>query len=88
MFTQHASKKMNEENRNKILNELFNLLTKEEAIAWLIDLMESIRDSHGSSRTTKNLCTLNQRDKIDIDPLFDLEVKRLCIKHVIISFGS
>ena len=65
---------MNDESKNKSLNELFNLLTKEEAIAQLIDLMQSIRSKLESNKAAKNLCTLNQRDKTNIDPLVDLEV--------------
>ena len=49
-----------------MLNELFHLLTKEEVIARLIDLMQTIGNSVESNRSSKNLCTLNQRDKTDI----------------------
>ena len=52
-----------------MINELFNLLTKEEVIAHLIDLIQSIRNNHGINKTAKTLCTLNQRDKNNTDPL-------------------
>ena len=75
---------MNEESKNKSLNELFNLLTK-EAIAWLTDFMQSNPEIN---KDAKNLCTLNQRDKNNVDPLVNLEVDGFCIKQVVLYFGS
>ena len=81
-------KKLMNKSRNKRLNELFHLFTKEEGSAGLIGLMQSIRNNPESNRPTKILCTLNQKVKTDIDPLIDLEFKRFCIKQVVLNFGS
>ena len=43
---------------------------------------------HGRSRNGKKLCTLNQWDKTDINPLFDLKFEGFCIKQIILDFGS
>ena len=75
MFAQLAYEEINEQNRNKMLNEVFHLLTKDEVIARLIDLMQSIINNHESNRPAKNMCTLNQRDKNGIVDLVKLEFK-------------
>ena len=67
---------------------MFHLLTKEEGIAQLIDLMQSIINNPRSNKTAKNLCALNQIDKTHIDPLVDLEFEGFCIKQVVLDFGS
>ena len=36
----------------------------------------------------KNICSLNQKDKSDADPLFDLEIEGHHIQQVVLDFGS
>ena len=50
--------------------------------------MQFIRSNPKSNKAAKNLCTLNQRDKTDIDPLVDLEVEGFYIKRVVLDYGS
>ena len=85
MSTQLAYEEITKESRNKILNELFNLLTKEESIAWLIDLMQSIRSNPERNKDAKNLWKLNKKDKTSIDPLVYLKVEGFYVKQVILT---
>ena len=49
--------------------------------------MQSIKSNLERNTIAKNLCTLNPRNKIDIDHVFDLEVKGFYIKQVFLDFG-
>ena len=39
-------------------------------------------------KQTKNICSLNQKDKSDSDPLVDLEIEGYHVQQVILDFGS
>ena len=36
----------------------------------------------------KNICSLNQKDKSDVDPLVDLEIKGYHVRQVVLDFSS
>ena len=37
---------------------------------------------------TKNICSLNKKDKSDADPLVDLEIEEYHVRQVVLDFGS
>ena len=43
---------------------------------------------NNSEKQTKNICSLNKKDKGDADPLFDLEIEGYHVRQVFLDFGS
>ena len=41
-----------------------------------------------SEKQTKNICSLNKKDKGDVDPLVDLEIEGYHVRQVVLDFGS
>ena len=39
-------------------------------------------------KQTKNICSLNKKDKGDADPLVDLEIEGYHVRQVVLDFGS
>ena len=39
-------------------------------------------------KQTKNICSLNQKDKSDADPLVNLEIEGYHVRQVVLDFGS
>lgn len=74
-------------NNNKSLNELLQLLTKEEAVAWLIDLLYEVRKSNTTGRIQKSICSLGKCDNLNLDLLVDLIVNVYNISQVVVEFG-
>ena len=75
-------------NSNKTLNELLQLLTKEEAIDRLINLLYEVRQSNTSRKIQKTICSLGKSDSPDLDPLVNLVVNGYNIPQVVVDFGS
>lgn len=75
-------------NSNKTLKELLQLLTKEEAVDRLIDLLYEVRKSNTSGRIQKTICSMGKSDNPDLDPLVDLVVNWYTIPQVVVDFGS
>ena len=44
--------------------------------------------NNNTEKQTKNICNLNQKDKSDVDPLVDLEIKGYHVRQVVLDFGS
>lgn len=61
-------------NSSKTLNKLLQLLTKEEVVDRLIDLLYEVRKSNTTGRIQKTICSLGKSDNPDLDPLVDLVV--------------
>ena len=47
-----------------------------------------MRHNNNIEKQTKNICSLNQKDKSDADPLVDLEIKGYHVRRVVLEFGS
>ena len=47
-----------------------------------------MKNKPNREKQTKNICSLNKKDKSDADPLVDLEIKRYHIRQVVLDFGS
>ena len=55
--------------------ELIKLIHNDNSIAKLIDLLYNLKNKFGIDKQDKSICSLNQKDKSDDDPLVDLEIK-------------
>ena len=44
-------------------------------VAKLIDLLYNLKSKSGLDKQAKSICSLNQKDKNDADPLVDLEIE-------------
>ena len=70
------------------MNALLQLLIREEVVTRLIDLMYTIKKDANNEKIPRNLCSLRQKETMDIDPLVDLDIDNYCISKVILDFGS
>ena len=50
--------------------------------------MYRIKHNNNTEKQTKNICSLNQKDKSDADPLVDLEIEGYHVRQVVLDFGS
>ena len=57
-------------------------------ISQFIDLFYKIKHNNNTEKKTKNICSLNQKDKSDADPLVDLEIEGYHVRQVVLDFGS
>ena len=67
--------------------QLTHLIQNDKFVAQFIDLLHEIKTTN-SEKQTKNICSLNQKDKNDVDPLVDLEIEGYHVRQVILDFGS
>ena len=47
-----------------------------------------MKHNHNIEKQTKNICSLNQKDKSDADPLVDLEIEGYHVREVVLDFVS
>ena len=47
-----------------------------------------MKHNNNSEKQTKNICSLNQKDKSDADPLVDLEIEGYHVRQVVLDFDS
>ena len=57
-------------------------------VSQFIDLLYNMKHNNNIEKQTKNICTINQKDKSDVDPLVDLEIKGYNVRQVVLDFGS
>ena len=57
-------------------------------VSQFIDLLYKIKHNNNIEKQTKNICSLNQKEKRDADPLVDLEIEGYHVQQVILDFGS
>ena len=73
--------------RPNTINELIQLVQTDNSVSQFIDLLYEIKGTH-SEKQTKNICSLNKKDKGDSDPIVDLEIEGYHIRQVVLDFGS
>ena len=73
--------------RPNIIHQLVQLAQTDKSVAQFIDLLHEIKGTNLGKRT-KKICSLNQKDKNDVDPLVDLEIEGYHIRQVVLDFGS
>ena len=57
-------------------------------VSQFIDLLYKIKHNNNTEKQTKNICSLNQKDKSDADPLVDLEIEGYHVRQVVLDFES
>jgi len=68
------------------LKELLQLLTKEEEVSKLIDLMYMVRNNNVNNRIPR-IFRLIQVDNLDVNPIIDLEIDRKFTPQVVFDFS-
>ena len=71
-----------------VSQELLNLIHNDKSVVQFIDLLYNIKNKPSTEKQTKNICSLNQKDKSYVDPLVDLEIEGYHVRQVILDFGS
>ena len=74
--------------RQDISQELLNLVHNDKSVAQFINLLYNIKKKSSMEKQTKNICSLNQKDKSDDDPLVDLDIEGYHVRQVVLNFGS
>ena len=74
VFKEFARQEQAHDNRHNTINELIQLVQKDNSVSQFIDLLYEIKHN-SSEKQTKNICSLNKKDKGDVDPLVDLEIE-------------
>ena len=88
MFREFSRQEGVDDNLQNTLHELLNLIHKDNSMAQFIDLLYNIRNINDIDKQTKSICSLNQKDKNDVDPLVDLEIEGYHVHQVVLNFGS
>ena len=64
------------------------MVQKDKTVSQFIDLLYKIKHNKNTKKQTKNIYSLNQKDKSDSDPLVDLEIEGYHVQQVVLDFGS
>ena len=57
-------------------------------VSQFIELLYNMKHNNNTKKQTKNICSLNQKDKSDADPLVDLEIEGYHVQQVVLDFSS
>ena len=87
VFKEIARQEQANDNQHNIINELIQLIQKDNSVSQFIDLLYEINHNN-SEKQTKNICSLNKKDKSDADPLVDLKIEGYHVRQVVLNFGS
>ena len=74
IFKEFARQEEADDNQSTV-NELIRLVQDDKAVSQFIELLYNMKHTNNTEKQTKNICSLNQKDKSDADPLVDLEIK-------------
>ena len=87
MFKKFARQEEANDNRHNTIKELIQLVQTYNSLSQLIDILYEIKHNN-TEKQTKNICSLNKKDKSDADPLVDLEIEGYHVRQVVLDFGS
>ena len=87
VFQELARQENVHNSRPNTINELIQLIQTDNSVSQFIDLLYEIKGIH-LEKQTKNICSLNKKDKGDADPLVDLEIEGYHVRKVVFDFGS
>ena len=88
MFKEFARQKEVDDSRQNIVKELIHLVQDDKSVSQFIELLYNMNHSNNTEKQTKNICSLNQKDKSDADPLVDLEIEGCHVRQVVLNFDS
>ena len=63
MFQEFAREEAIDDSRHNISQELLNLIHNDKSVAQFIDLLYNIKNKTSMDKQTKNICSLNQKDR-------------------------
>ena len=66
---------------------MIQLVQKDNSVSQFIDLLYEIKHNN-TEKQTKNICSLNRKEKSDADPLVNLEIEGYHVRQVVLDFGS
>ena len=75
IFQELVAQEVNDDARQKMSQELINLINTDNFVAKLIELIYNIKSKSSVDKQAKSICSLNQNNKNDVDPLVDLEIE-------------
>ena len=75
MFQEFTRQEAIDDSRHNISQELLNLIHNDKSVAQFIDMLYNIKNKTCMDKQTKNICSLNKKDKSDADPLVNLEIE-------------
>ena len=88
IFKEFARQEEADDNRQNKNKELIRLVQDDKSVSQFIDLLYNMKHNNNTKKQTKNICSLNQKDKSDSDPLVDLEIEGYHVRQVVLDFGS
>ena len=88
MFKEFARQEAVDDSRQNIVEELICLVQNDKSVSQFIELLYNMKHINNSEKQTKNICSLNQKDKSDADPLVDLEIEGYHVRQVVLDVGS
>ena len=88
IFKEFARQEEVDDNRQNIVKELIRLVQDDKSVSQFIDLSYNMKHNNNTKKQTKNICSINQQDKSDADPLVDLEIEGYHVQQVVLNFGS
>ena len=74
IFKEFARQEEANDNQSTV-KELICLVQTDKTMSQFVDLLYKIKHNNNTEKQTKNICSLNQKDKSDADPLVDLEIE-------------
>ena len=88
MFKEFARQEEVDDSRQNTVKELIHLVQDDKLISQFIDLLYNMKHNNNTEKQTKNICSLNQKDKSDADPLVNLEIEGYNVRQVVLDFIS
>ena len=83
-----ARQEEEDDNQQDTVKQLIQLVQKDKTVSQFIDLLYKIKHNKNTEKQTKNICSLNQKDRSDADPLVNLEIEGYHVQQVIFDFRS
>ena len=84
MFKEFTRQEEVDDNQQNTVKELIRLVQDDKSVSQFIDLLYNIKHNNNTEKQTKNICSLNQKEKSDADPFVDLEIEGYRIQQVVL----
>ena len=87
IFKEFGRQEEADDSRQNTLKELIHLVQDDKMVSQFTDLLYNMKHNNNTEKT-KKICSLNQKDKSDADPLVDLEIEGYHVRQVVLNFSS
>ena len=88
IFKEFARQEEVDDSWQKTVKELIRLVQNDKNVSQFIELLYNMKHNNNKEKQRKNICSLNQKDKSDADPLVNLEIKGYHVRQVVLHFSS